>query len=231
MSAQFDVKNFQILTPGLHTGDELKFHVAYTIENLRWPWPPPAWRIKIEFEFNGLRGYIIDDLSGGHGGKASREVTLAGVMPRQPHIAGTVRFRGAHWVGFPPLPPIDAFLATFEERQHMIPNLDDLTQPPYDPEPPYEPPTVCIPGATKCVGHDLYECRQGAWILKERNSKQCGWVPEPVIPPGIPAWFERNKALIIGIAVAVMVVAIIIVVGKVGVRSPVTGWQPPVYRR
>ncbi|MBA7611715.1 hypothetical protein ES703_18944 [subsurface metagenome] len=40
------------------------------------------------------------------------------------------------------------------------------------------PPEVCIPGETKCVGFDLYECSpECKWTLVEANSPACGWVP------------------------------------------------------
>ena len=40
------------------------------------------------------------------------------------------------------------------------------------------PPVVCIPGKTKCVGFDLYECSpECKWVLIEANSPTCGWVP------------------------------------------------------
>ncbi len=40
------------------------------------------------------------------------------------------------------------------------------------------PPVVCIPGETKCVGFDLYECSpECEWVLIEANSPACGWEP------------------------------------------------------
>jgi len=264
MSERFEVKNFAILTGGLHTGDPVEFYVTYTIENLKWPWPPPVWRIKIEFEFNGMRGYIIDDLSGGHGSKDRKLVKLDGVMPRQERITGTVRFRGAHWVGFPPMPPIDAFLTTFDERQHSIPNYDDIIDDDNGDD-PYVPPTVCEPGTFRCIGYDRYECIKGQLVLIERNSHHCGWMPTPpeefpcpacpavfysqdelqahmrhahphvpALPGnGIAAWFDRNKHIIIPVAVAVLVIALIAIIVKTrpGFRSPVKGFRSPIYTR
>jgi len=241
MSENFAVRNFDIITAGLHTGQPVKFNVAYTIENLRWPLVA-VWRVKIEFEFNGIRGYIIDDLSGRYGSKASKEVTLAGVMPRE-GLKGPVTFRGAAWPTF--LPPIDPMLKTFAVRLHSLPNLDDTV-----PEPPdddYKPPVVCIEGQTMCKDHHLWECVQGRWVVNEYWAPECGPSPTPPSPPpgpdptppgeGIAGWFERNKKLIIGISAAVIVIAIIVVIAKVQVRSPVKEWpkaprfQAPVTRR
>jgi len=56
------------------------------------------------------------------------------------------------------------------------------------------PPPTCSIGATKCVGYDLYECRQvyreTQWVLVEKNSTVCGYVPPQCIP-----YSEKLKAI------------------------------------
>ncbi len=37
----------------------------------------------------------------------------------------------------------------------------------------------CTPGATKCIGPDLYGCEAGRWVLVERNAPQCIKKPFP----------------------------------------------------
>ena len=32
---------------------------------------------------------------------------------------------------------------------------------------------ICTEGETKCVGADLYECKNGEWVLKEKDSPEC----------------------------------------------------------
>jgi len=44
------------------------------------------------------------------------------------------------------------------------------------------PSPECSEGETKCVGYDLYECKDGKWVLKEKNSEVCGYTPTPPSP-------------------------------------------------
>ena len=48
---------------------------------------------------------------------------------------------------------------------------------------PFKPPE-CKEGEQKCVGYDLYVCENGKWVLKERNSPQCGYTPPPECKEG-----------------------------------------------
>ena len=43
-----------------------------------------------------------------------------------------------------------------------------------------QPPQVeCKEGEHKCIGTDLYECRDGKWVLYQKNSTVCGGSEEP----------------------------------------------------
>ena len=53
------------------------------------------------------------------------------------------------------------------------------------PTPP--PPPECKEGETKCIGFDLYECKEGKWQLVKKNAEECGYKPPtPPAPPVTP---------------------------------------------
>lgn len=56
---------------------------------------------------------------------------------------------------------------------------------------------VCTEGDTNCDGYDLYKCDGGAWILWERNSTECGYIPNGDEEEGIWDWIKKN-ALYLG---------------------------------
>ena len=62
---------------------------------------------------------------------------------------------------------------------------------PKDPDiapPPTPPPRECAVGETKCVGEDLYWCRDGIWALQQYGSPACKPpTPPPTPPPEPPA--------------------------------------------
>jgi hypothetical protein len=86
------------------------------------------------------------------------------------------------------------FLAGLERLLEYVGAAAPGVAPPEEeapPAPPAPPPPVCTLGDKKCVGVDLYECREveGAadWVLVEENSAECNFVPpEPEPPPPPP---------------------------------------------
>lgn len=107
----------------------------------------------------------------------------------------------------------------------------------------YVLPPICTEGTRKCVGTTLKKCVNNQWITEETNSPTCGYVPPepppngngngyPPSPPDIGDWFERNKTIIIVIAVAVLIIATILLFQKkqLGVQNPVT-FRRPITRR
>jgi len=57
---------------------------------------------------------------------------------------------------------------------------------------PFKPPE-CKEGETKCEGYDLYVCENGKWVLKERNSPQCGYTPPPTPCSGYIGVIDARK--------------------------------------
>jgi len=173
----FKLDNFQLLTPGLYSGDDVDIRINYMIECTQ-PWRV-LWRAKIEVVLDGQRGYILDDLSFGHGGKDNALISVSGKMPSGKDLRGKVIFGAEFWGGFPPMPP--PTFPKFAERDIVIPNLDDVTP---SPPPDGVPPAVCTEGQERCEGFDLYVCQNNQWKVKEYNSPECGYTPEPICTNG-----------------------------------------------
>jgi len=87
-------------------------------------------------------------------------------------------------------------VVTFLGQVFAPPPAEEVAPPPEEevtppaPAPP-APAPVCTIGDTKCDGYDLYQCQEvsgaAAWVLKEKNSASCGYVPPtPPVPPPTP---------------------------------------------
>lgn len=245
-----DLTDFQLLTPGLHQGDDIKIRVNYRVECTHWL-RHLGWVVYIESRLDGQMSHFRRLDAGNHGGRDNVELVFTGKMPVGKHLSGTVKFYGEMGPQFwreqhgnpkPAYITDDVFL--FAERPIVIPNLTEDDEPPLP-----EPPVVCKEGDTKCEDYHLMECVNNRWAVKKYWAEECGWTPtpppeppepppptppgDPWVPPDIPGWFERNKHIIIPVAVAVVVIALIVIIVKTrpGFRSPVKGFRSPVYRR
>jgi len=242
----FELTSFQLLTPGLYSGDPIKIRINFRVTASGF-WRYSGWVTIIEGELNGQRAFYSLSSIGNHGGRDNVELEFTGLMPVRQHLSGRLIFRG-----FYNFDPLKKPLGTeFAQRAIQVANLDDAVEPP-PPDP--SPPVVCSEGQTRCKDYHLERCVNNRWVIEKYWADECGWTPtpppEPPPPPpppppgpppgppappdeGIAGWFERNKKLIIGIAAAVIVIALVVMIAKVRVRSPVRAaprFQKPVYR-
>lgn len=194
--------DFQLLTPGLYTGDKIRIRVNYRVECEGWVCYL-GWSTRIEGKLNGqtLRPEV-DSHIGGFGGKDNVGLEFTGLMPHG-DLEGEIIFLGM--TTWPPPKEI-------ARRKITIVNLDDLP-PNGDDE---EPPIVCTEGTVRCRAetHDSEICRSNKWILHKRNVVACGYIPPPTPPFPSTDWFERYKWWILGISIAILVATILLVRGK-----------------
>jgi len=241
----FELTSFQLLTPGLYSGDPIKIRINFRVRALVGWKAITGWVTRIDGTLDGQTAIRYSLRSwGGDGGRDNVEIEFTGLMPVKQHLTGKLVFTGFYLSD----DPFGLYPETIAERAIQIANLDDAVPPPDN---GYEPPVVCTEGQTKCEDYHLMECVNNRWVVKKYWAAECGWTPTPPPepppppppgpPPGPPAppidsiagWFERNKKLVIGIAAAVIVIALIVMIAKVRVRSPVKAaprFQKPVYR-
>lgn len=260
MGETFKLNSFQLLTPGLYSGDKVVLHVNYVVQCFSF-WRYGGWKIKILGTLGGQLGQIDDYDVGNYAYRNNAEMVFTGVMPAGKPLQGKLKFIGSV------VPPLE--YSTFAEIDVTIPNLDDVA-PDGGGNPP---PAICTEGQTKCVGTTQMVCRNSTWITKEYNSVACGYVPPlicvdgdqrcvgttlqvcknnawatqktnatecgyeggggGVTPPAEGSWFDRNKTAIIVVSVIVLVIALVALLAKrnkLGVQSPVTLRSPIVHK-
>ena len=167
----FNLNDFQLLTPGLYSGDKVSIRINYVVQCFGF-WRFAGWKFKIFGELDGLQGLLNDYDIGNYAYRNNAEIIFTGNMPSGRALTGKLVFKGSQ------LPPFE--YSTFAEVNIVIPNLDDLVPP----TPPVPPPAICTEGQEKCVGYDRMICQNNTWVLKEANSSKCGYTPAPICTDG-----------------------------------------------
>jgi len=163
---------------GLYSGDDVIIRINYVINAYSVMLLSP-YIVKIHGQLNGQVCTWTASLgSGRESGRQNVDLKFSGKMPVGKDLAGTLVFEGypATIWGL-----IIGRGVPFAEAPITIPNLDDALPP----EPPDGiPPAVCTEGQERCEGFDLYVCKNSQWIVKEYNSPECGYTPEPICTNG-----------------------------------------------
>lgn len=173
MSEELELSAFQLLTPGLYSGDSIKLRVNFQIVNNGFFKYFP-WRWKIYGTLDGQIAIRVGDEIGPHGGRDNLELVFSGKMPSGKSLRGELVFSMVFYA----LTPQNTI---FGRKTIVIPNLDDVL-PPSPPD--GVPPAVCTEGQTRCELYDLYVCRSNQWIIQEYNSSKCGYIVPPLCTDG-----------------------------------------------
>lgn len=97
-----------------------------------------------------------------------------------------------------------------------------------------EPPPVCTPGNTKCVGYNLYRCNvEGTgWDLVKENATECGYSPPVTHPPEEPEPVIVEEKYICDTRYNLYIQYIYsdgsTRIEFVEANSPQCGWEPPI---
>jgi len=160
-----ELTDFQQLTTGLHTGDPIEVVINCRFECTGWLcYAPPSWLVGISGTLDGQTSPTKKFGSiGRYGGKDNWALTFTGRMPNHT-LTGKIFF------------VMQGQPVTRAERGIVIDNLDDLIPPP--PTPPDDGVIEPEEGQERCTyPHNLEIYHNHEWILKERNSITCGYVP------------------------------------------------------
>lgn len=186
MTERFELTEYQLLTPGLYSGDDIKITINYRVEcNSFWRYLP--WGVKIVGKLDGQTASVAKSDIGVYGGMDNMPLVFTGKMPRVKTIQGELAFIGI-------LNAISG-IAPFEfaRKKIVIPNLDDVTPPDGD-----GVPVVCTKGQEKCVGPDRWVCLNNQWVIKEYNSPECGFTPPPICTEGEETCSGHNLLACVG---------------------------------
>ena len=206
-----DIKlaSFQVLTPGLYTGDPLKISFNYRVTCDGWQCYL-GWMTKILGSLDGqtIKGGSAEldrhyATEGGHDG-ATLEWT--GLMPDH-DISTTLIFEYKPMTG-PPIWGVGHGIE-FARRNITIANLSDLTPIAckIDSDCPsgYRcvngaciPAVSCVDGELQCRGDDRYICQSNEWILYEKDSPACGYEPPPYCSEGETKCIDKDLYRCIG---------------------------------
>lgn len=199
---EIELTAFQLLTPGLYTGDKIQVRINYRYE-CSGILCYTGWQTWIKGKLNGQTMSLKHDIhNGAYGGKDNQLLTFSGLMPNK-ELEGELIFTAATFAS-----PIVKEIAT---KSIKIPNLDGM--PPNGDE---EPPVVCTEGVVRCKTGtvDSEICRSNKWVLHKRDVVACGFVPpEPPTPPTpeeIKEWLEKYKWWILGISLVVTAAVVLL---------------------
>jgi len=218
MSFEFVDDAFQLLTPGLYTGDPLEIRINYQIR-CSGVLCFTGWMTRIEGKIGGFPISNPPDRIeyGRYGGGENVLLKAPGKMSDK-DIGAELTFCAQ--IGLSPL----GARIPIATKKILIPNLSEIVPLAcvIDADCPsgYRcvggvciPAVTCIEGETQCRGTDLYICKNGKFELYEENSKKCGYTP-PDEEEKIVNWIEKYKWVIIGASVAVIIGVIVFIVAR-----------------
>lgn len=160
---RFELTTFQLRTPGLYTGDPLTIEINWEVEctgflcNTGW-----GTQIIGNADGHSLKKAIIVSSIGSWGGKISKLEFYGTMPPRDAQVHLEIRN----------VATLELHKQELITRDFTLPNLDDFPPPEDGIEPGF-----CTEGETRCQGNDLMVCSNSKWIVKEKNSYACGYVP------------------------------------------------------
>ena len=182
----FELKDFSwyVIKPdgtagsGLKSGDDVVIGITYWMyaHNIMLLWP---YKVKVSGRLNGQVSTWTSGLgSGRESCRQNVKFEFTGKMPAGESLSGKLTFEGYQ---ASPFGLIVGQGIPFAEAPIGIPNMDDI---PPDGDGDGIPPAVCTEGDTRCLGYDLYVCKNSQWVVKEYNSAECGYTPEPICTDG-----------------------------------------------